>query len=290
MENLTTNIENLKKLVKDLENKSTETGLNAYDLYIEEIRKKREMDPNPEPNMETHHIIPKFDKGSNSPENLIRVTFDEHVTAHGIRWLVLGKPEDGAAYTLRKGYNEEARRLLVQQARARDKAERKGRFNSEYQREMGKRSAMKSRQRGKTEGQIAAMQTLGLQYGRQTGMSNQSESTKELLTFVSLWSYKNNAANDTNETYVFVSPKEGIIDVFRTLDKFFPGTLPVNNPKQNSTFYKLFHGERKQMFGWRIVDKLIRSEFEKGYFDFVETNPNSSILLDTELYIDLQAE
>ncbi len=44
------------------------------------------------------------------------------------------------------------------------------------------------------------------------------------------------------------------------------------------------------MFGWRIVDKLIRSEFEKGYLNFVENNPNSRILLEEELFSDLQAE
>ncbi len=290
MSNLTTEIENLKKLVKDLENKSTETGLNAYDLYIQEIRKKREINPNPEPYMETHHIIPKFDNGSNSPENLIRVTNDEHITAHGIRWLVLGKTGDRTAYYFRKGYHEEARRLRVQEARARDKTEGKGRFNSEYQREMGKRSAMKNRQQVKTKEQIEATQALGLKYGRQTGISNQSETTKKLLTFVSLWAYKNETANGTDETYVFVSPKESIIEVFNALDKFFPDILPVKDTKQNPTLYKLFHGKRKQMFGWRIVDKLIRSEFEKGYLNFVENNPNSRILLEEELFSDLQAE
>ena len=138
--------------------------------------------------------------------------------------------------------------------------------------------------------QIKATQALGLKYGRKTGINNQSKTTKELLTYVSVWAYKNDAAKNTNETYVFISPKESVIEVFRALDRFFPDTIPIKDNKKIPAVYKVFQGERPQMYGWRIVDRLIRSEFENGYLNFVENNPNSRILLEEELFSDLQVE
>jgi hypothetical protein len=42
--------------------------------------------------------------------------------------------------------------------------------------------------------------------------------------------------------------------------------LIPNSIRNNTSFIKVFYGERKQMYGWRLVGKVIRSEAEGGMF------------------------
>ena len=49
-----------------------------YNQFINQLRSR----PTPEGYVETHHIIPKSHGGSNEPDNLIILTYAEHVEAH----------------------------------------------------------------------------------------------------------------------------------------------------------------------------------------------------------------
>lgn len=59
---------------------------------------------------ENHHILSKHMKGDNSPENLVLLTFREHVIAHFLLWKIHGKIQDQIAYKMRSGQKEEAQR------------------------------------------------------------------------------------------------------------------------------------------------------------------------------------
>ena len=60
---------------------------------------------------ECHHIIPKHMNGSNDEDNLVLLTFREHVITHFLLWKIYAKPQDLLAYKMRSGQKEEAQRL-----------------------------------------------------------------------------------------------------------------------------------------------------------------------------------
>jgi hypothetical protein len=52
--------------------------------------------------IEKHHILPRFDGGTDDPSNLVLVSIKEHVIAHWLRWRSLEKPQDYAAFLFRE--------------------------------------------------------------------------------------------------------------------------------------------------------------------------------------------
>jgi hypothetical protein len=285
----------LEKILEEMREKSQKTGQDPYETYIEEIRKKRKTLPNVETFMEKHHICPKFEGGSDFDENLILLTVEEHIIAHWIRWKVFNKVQDEMAYRFRIGDTAEAlklRALAIQKARQRDKEERKGRYSSDYQSSMGKRGGIKGG-KANTKAQFESRQKVGLTYGRQTGLSNQKSTMKEFLACFSIWAYSYNRSlkrknkDLTDENFILVSPKKAFVDVIQSLNKQVPNSIPLS---QISSTYKLVYGTRPQMYGWRIVNKLIRSEFEDGIEHFQKTYSNSPLILDEELLRDLELE
>lgn len=124
---------------------SGETGLNPYENYIQKLKNeektKKDFPRKLLVGVEKHHIIPRFDSGTNDPSNLVLV-IKEHVIAHWLRWKVLEKPQDYAAFLFRIGDTEEAiaqRNLAIKLAREQDKIEGRFMYDPEWQREMGKR-------------------------------------------------------------------------------------------------------------------------------------------------------
>lgn len=108
----------LNTIYQQMLDKSQATSLNAYDIYIQECKQRRcEKSPQAASSgfpgssnvyLEKHHIIPRFDNGSDSPENIVYLTVKEHVIAHWLRWKVLNKPQDYRAFLFRIGDIEEA--------------------------------------------------------------------------------------------------------------------------------------------------------------------------------------
>lgn len=143
LEELEATISSIRTLSK-IEN----LGLNEYDTYIYLIRKERKNRQQNTINqrMEKHHIIPRFDGGNNSFENIILLTVKEHLIAHWIRYKSLNKTQDLSAYLFRIGDTEEALRLRdqhIRAAREEDREKKRRFFNSEFQSEMGKRGGSK---------------------------------------------------------------------------------------------------------------------------------------------------
>ena len=65
---------------------------------------------NPNYYTEVHHITPRFEGGLDEPDNLVRLTYDDHVIAHFIRWITYESPNDYVAYRLMSGQDVDARR------------------------------------------------------------------------------------------------------------------------------------------------------------------------------------
>lgn len=65
---------------------------------------------------ENHHIVPKHMGGDNSKDNLVLLTFREHVLAHYLLWRIHGYEGDKLMYSLRNLQTEEAQRLRVKLA------------------------------------------------------------------------------------------------------------------------------------------------------------------------------
>jgi hypothetical protein len=259
---------------------SGETGLNPYENYIQKLKNeektKKDFPRKLLVGVEKHHIIPRFDSGTNDPSNLVLVSIKEHVIAHWLRWKVLEKPQDYAAFLFRIGDTEEAiaqRNLAIKLAREQDKIEGRFMYDPEWQREMGKRGGALGGSAA-TEKQYQARQKVGLEYGRKTGIKNQSADLYEFLAKYSIWAHSAIAQitprvkDRGEELYCLIEPKLAFIDIVNSLNQFVPDSI-----KSSSSFYKLVKKERNQMYGWRIVSLLTRSEVREGIQKFVNENP-----------------
>lgn len=60
-----------------------------------------------------HHIVPRYEGGSDDESNLIRLPIKDHATAHWLRYKWLGKLQDKVAWLMISGKTEEGERLRV---------------------------------------------------------------------------------------------------------------------------------------------------------------------------------
>jgi hypothetical protein len=275
--NIRTNlIVSKKELEVTLQEHSTSLiGKNAYDSFIEKLKneEKNNYDDNGKPlvGYEKHHIIPRFDGGTNDKSNIVVVSVKDHVIAHWLRWEVLKKPQDYTAFLFRIGDNKEAKAqqdLAVKAARERDKKAGLRMYNSKWQREMGKRGGSRGGF-ANTEKQFIARQKVGLENGQKTGIKNQSSNLSEFLSKYSIWAHSQIAQTTSRvkdrgkEFYCIIEPKPSFIAVVNSLNLFVPDAI-----KSSASFAKVVNKERKQMYGWRIVKTLTFEEVEDNIQKF----------------------
>jgi hypothetical protein len=128
---------------------------NIYLQFIEEAKERAKklllLDNNTY--VEKHHIVPKHAGGSDDKENLVNLTYEDHVLAHYIRWIEYKNPNDKLAFSVMSGQNIDIRKEraklggiiggpLGQEIL---KKENKGWFNSEEQSKRGKKGAETNR-------------------------------------------------------------------------------------------------------------------------------------------------
>jgi uncharacterized UPF0160 family protein len=77
------------------------------------------------------------------------------------------------------------------------------------------------------------------------------------------------------EFYCLIEPKPAFVDIVKSLNQFVPNAI-----RSFPSFYKLVNKEKKQMYGWRIVSTLTRSEVREGIQKFC--NENSEVVLHFE--------
>lgn len=277
--------EELDQVLKEMTEKAqngADTSLNPYDVYIND-RKRQKRDENTY--LEKHHILPRHENGPDKPSNLVLLTIKEHVIAHWLRWKVLGKTADLRAFLFRIGDSEQAQSLrakAVLEARERDKQNNQGFYDREAQRARGLKGGPIGGS-ANTQAQYEARQKVGRNQGRNTGIGNQKEELKEFVSKFVLWGYSRNQAtkprDDTrdDEEYFYTSPKKAFADIARVLNSYIHDSI-----RHPASMHKVIYGERKQMYGWRIVFTLTRSEASAGIQEFFEENPTAIVNFEFE--------
>jgi hypothetical protein len=268
--------------------KMEKLGLNEYDTYIKLIQDKRNNSQGIESRMEKHHILPRFEGGDNSNQNIILLTVKEHVIAHWIRYKSLNKTQDLAAYLFRIGDTDEALKLRekhVKAAREKDRECKLGFFDSKFQTKMGQRGGPIGGS-ADTENQFLARQQVGLTYGRNTGIGNQKNELREFVSSFSIWAFSLKAKSEPyskdrgEEFYCLVSPKESFVEVVAKLKEFRKNS--IEEGKNIATMHKLVYKERKNMYGWRIVKTLTCSEAVEGIKTFISNLSSKNEILHFE--------
>lgn len=139
-------------------NEQLSRDVDPYKEFIEKASQRTEEKLKQDPNYycEIHHITPKFDGGSDDPSNLVRLSYDDHVVAHYIRWYVYKKPQDLTAFNVMSGQAPDVRREIARLggqiggplAQKQHKERNVGWFNSQGQSERGKKGAAVNRAQG----------------------------------------------------------------------------------------------------------------------------------------------
>jgi len=132
---------------------------NAYFVFIEQARKAAIylLTLNPNIEVQIHHILPIHAGGTNESSNLVKLTFNDHLVAHYIRWLVYKNNNDRIAYQCMLGQvDEETRRLRASKggtiggpiAQSIFRKTGRGWFDIKGQSERGKKGAEVNRRNG----------------------------------------------------------------------------------------------------------------------------------------------
>ncbi len=231
------------KEVKLFENQ--EEAIVFYKIFLEYLYNKK-YDASIQ--LERHHVIPLHANGSDTEDNIIRISPEDHVAIHFYRYQAYGEKGDKLAYTMRLADSNERAKLRAQAAIEANKTKKQLFWNSDWQRIQGLKGGSKGGSKN-TINQWNARQKVGLAYGRIVGISNQSTPLKEFLKHYVLWKHKSDSVLYETE------PAESLSDVIRQLEKHKPGFI-----RNYSSFHKMVLGERARMYGWEIVNKVIRSE------------------------------
>lgn len=250
-----------------------------YEAFIEEMS-LNQSSISEEEIVEKHHILPRHAGGTDDEINLISLTIPNHILAHWLLWQQNTSENDRIAYLFRVSTTEERealKRELVMKNVEKYKQEGLFFYNSEFQREQGLKGGKKGGSAG-TEAQFKARQKVGSTFGRIVGESNQATETKEFVAKYSIWEFNGyvdqngvyyaKASSDSLslesvKQYVVVSPKTSFFSVVETLYQFAPGSINLKAAKKGS-MNKLVKKERPQMYGWKIIDTLTRSEVGQG--------------------------
>lgn len=126
-------------------------GVPIYQNFINKakFRAEKEKKKNPTVYLETHHIIPIHAGGSDSSENLVQLTFNDHIIAHYLRWIVENDPKDKTAYLIMSGQTENTRLEIARlggtlggpKTQVILKEQQKGWYNSDEQAKRGRKAA-----------------------------------------------------------------------------------------------------------------------------------------------------
>lgn len=133
-------------------------GENPYLVFVAQAieRAKFLLTQNPTLYTEIHHIVPRHEGGLDEPDNLARLTYNDHAVAHYIRWIVYKNENDRIAYQVMIGQSVDLRRERARLgglkggpiAQAQFKEQSVGWYNSEGQSARGKKGAAKNKEQG----------------------------------------------------------------------------------------------------------------------------------------------
>jgi hypothetical protein len=109
---------------------------NAYSTFILERYGKQQTKQD---GYQLHHIKPKHAGGTDDPFNLVWLSLEDHAQSHYLLFECYGNHFDFCAFCMMKNNKKAAYQALRQQILANMKAEKKGFWNSDVQRELAQR-------------------------------------------------------------------------------------------------------------------------------------------------------
>ena len=231
--------------------KFAKSDVNIYEDFIEKMRYK---DYAPSMALEKHHIVPKHAGGTENSTNIIKLTQKQHTFAHLCRFIQYGEKGDSLCFLFRQKQTDAAIALRSKFIVERNKKNKVLFWSSSWQSQQGKKGGSKGGS-ANTEKQFLARQKIGQKHGFNVGVSNQKAELIEKLKHKWKWVYNRDKINKT----VITMPSETFQQVVNQLNKEVPESIT-----NSSSFMKVFNKERKQLYGWELVGKVIRSEAEGG--------------------------
>lgn len=201
-------VEKLIYLAKKRVNEGRLLKSGTYMAYIDYLRKKPIRDKSP---TEKHHILPRYEGGTDDASNLIRISVKDHILEHLIRYLEFGQDGDFKAYSFRRYSPHVDLSTRSKKVALLHKINGTGFYNSELQRKLGQRGGIIGGSKN-TPVQYAARSKVGLTYGAITGISNQSSNLKETLASTLVFTHK----KPPNEVFI-IPPSTSGADVKRKL-------------------------------------------------------------------------
>ena len=226
--------------------------INWKDIYNHLIEKNKHIDLIEGIYYERHHIVPRYMGINNSNENLVYLSFREHILAHYILWRLHGNVEDKIAYKMMSGQTVEGRTLKQELAIRRSNESNKIEIlrelykDEEYKNNVvNKRKTTLLKNNPRNDGYYYTFETrelLKLRFQENYDAIINPESIKKRAE-----SYKQTIANMTDDEFNnrFVKPMEGPLHPM--YGKKRPGELAGNYGKSKGK-YILVTPEGEQIY------------------------------------------
>jgi hypothetical protein len=115
-------------------------------------------------------------------------------------------------------------------------------WDSEWQSVQGKKGGLKGGSINSLK-QKKARQKVGLVYGKIIGLNNASHNLKTILSKTTIWIY---SLKNEPSKQITITPQNSFSDLIDILSTY------SNQKISKSSFYKVIHGERRQLYGWSL--------------------------------------
>ena len=223
--------------------------INWKDIYNHLIEKNKHIDLTEGVYYERHHIVPRYMGINNSNENLVYLSFREHILAHYILWRLHGNVEDKIAYKMMSGQTVEGRILKQELAIKRSNESNKIDAIKELFKNKDKVKALikKRKHTRYTNNNGSYYSNEALDKLRLTAINNYSKYCSPEAIKKRSESHKQNIANMTDDEFNnrFVKPMEGPLHPM--YGKKRPGELAGNYGKSKGK-YILVTPEGEQIY------------------------------------------
>lgn len=225
----------------------------TYTKYIEYLKNK----PIPQgTRTEKHHIIPRHQGGGDEASNIVTISVRDHIFAHLLLYLEKGENNDLLAYTFRK-YSEHVdlrshgqRMALINRTLGRTF------WDSLVQQRSGRRGGPIGGSRN-TQAQWEARSQVGRRYGRQVGLSNQSQNLRQIFTQILVFQHLLR-----EDQFFYIGPCESVMEVVNSLNQECENRnlsdlkVDLQKVRSGGPFYTLIKGEKNRAYGWTILEVL----------------------------------
>lgn len=168
-------------------------------------------------------------------------TQQNHTLAHYYRYLIYKEKGDRVAFIMRWNQtigNRERSLLAVEK----NKKNKNLFWDSEWQSVQGKKGGLKGGSINSLK-QKTARQKVGLVYGKIIGLNNASHNLKTILSKKTIWIY---SLKNEPSKQITITPQKSFSDLIDIL------SIYSNQKISKSSFYKVIHGERRQLYGWSL--------------------------------------